>query len=89
MDDGNAVSKRRIGAMELLSIGGFACFFGWMLVSFYWLFAEYIQDVSIAERDVVQMFVFAGLVLGYFVLYLAGKNKRFDLFKIKWLATTA
>lgn len=89
MDDGNAVSKRRIGAMELLGIGGFACFFGWMLVSFYWLFAEYIQDVSVAERDVVQMFVFVGLVLGYFVLHLAGKNKRFDPFRFTWLVVAA
>lgn len=89
MNDGNAVSRRPLGAMELLSIGGFACFFGWMLISFYWLFAEYIQDASVAERDIVQAFVFAGLVLGYLALHFAGKNMHFNPFQFKWLATTA
>lgn len=81
MDDSKAVSKRRIGAMELLGISGFACFFGWMFVSYYWLFTQFIQDRPLAERDGIQLFVFVGLVAGYLALHIAGKNVRFNPFK--------
>ena len=89
MDDGKTVDMRRIGAMELLGIGGFSCFFGWMLVSYYWLFAEAIQDTPVAERDAIQLFVFAGLALGYLSLHLLAKNSRFDPFRLSALATDA
>lgn len=89
MDEGKASSKRRIGAMELLGIGGFACFFGWMLVSYYWLFAEFIQDTPVAERDGIQLFVFAGMALGYLALHLASKSKKFNPFKLPALVTDA
>lgn len=89
MDDGKTVDMRRIGAMELLGIGGFSCFFGWMLVSYYWLFAEFIQDTPVAERDAIQLFVFAGLALGYLSLHLLAKNSRFDPFRLSALATDA
>ncbi|HIW75404.1 MULTISPECIES: helix-turn-helix transcriptional regulator [Gordonibacter] len=89
MDDSKAVSKRQIGAMELLGMGGFACFFGWMFVSFYWLFAVFIQDTPIAERDGIQLFVFAGITLGYLILHLVSKNARFDPFKLPVLIGSA
>ena len=34
MNDGKIAGKPRIGAMELLDAGGFACFFGWMFISY-------------------------------------------------------
>lgn len=89
MDDEKAGSKRRIGAMELLGIGGFACFFGWMFVSYYWLFAVFIQDTPISERDGIQLFVFAGMALGYIALHLASKSAKFDPFKFPALVTDA
>ena len=89
MNDGKIAGKPRIGAMELLATGGFACFFGWMFVSYYWLFAVFIQDVPVAERDGIQLFVFAGMALGYLALHFAGKSARFDPFHLPVLATGA
>ena len=89
MNDGKIAGKPRIGAMELLATGGFACFFGGMFVSYYWLFAVFIQDVPVAERDGIQLFVFAGMALGYLALHFAGKSARFDPFHLPVLATGA
>lgn len=41
------------GAMELLGVGGFALFFGWMLITFYWLFAIFLQSLPTGERDTI------------------------------------
>ena len=34
----------------------------------------FIQDVPVAERDGIQLFVFAGMALGYLALHFAGKR---------------
>ena len=78
MDEDKDVSKRRIGAMELLAIGGFGFYFGWMFVSFYWLFAELLPTYSTGERDGVQLFVFAGLAIGFTALHFISKSKNYD-----------
>ena len=52
------------GAMELLGVGGFALFFGWMLITFYWLFAIFLQSLPTGERDTIQLFIFIGIALG-------------------------
>lgn len=76
MNDGKIAGKPRIGAMELLATGGFACFFGWMFVSYYWLFAVFIQDVPVAERDGIQLFVFAGMALGHAKVQQHGRRRQ-------------
>ena len=86
MDDSRDVSKRGVGAMELLATGGFACYFGWMFVSFYWLFAELLLDLSIAERDGIQLFIFVGLALGYYALHFISKSKKYDPYALFALA---
>lgn len=68
--------------MELLGIAGFAFFFGWMLVSFYWLFSEFPEGLPVAERDGIQLFVFFGLTLGYLVLHLLSKHSSFNPFSL-------
>ena len=45
------------GAMELLGVGGFALFFGWMLITFYWLFAIFLQGLPTGDRDMIQLFI--------------------------------
>lgn len=86
MGEGKDVSRRRIGAMELLAIGGFAFYFGWMFISFYWLFVELLPTYTIAERDGVQLFVFAGLAIGYTALHFVSKSKKYDPYALFVLA---
>ena len=63
------------GAMELLGVGGFALFFGWMLITFYWLFAIFLQSLPTGERDTIQLFIFIGIALGYAIChFLAGST---------------
>lgn len=74
------------GAMELLSMGGFALFFGWMLITFYWLFAIFLQALPIGERDAIQLFIFAGIAIGYLLCHVMAKNPSFTVFKAPVLA---
>ena len=77
------------GAMELLAMGGFALFFGWMLITFYWLFAEFLQALPVGERDVIQLFIFAGIALGYLICHILAKRPSFTLFKAPVFAAEA
>ncbi len=77
------------GAMELLAMGGFALFFGWMLITFYWLFAEFLQVLPVGERDVIQLFIFAGIALGYLMCHVLAKRASFTLFKAPVFAAEA
>lgn len=86
MVDGKGASVRRIGAMELLAIAGFAFYFGWMFVSFYWLFAELVPEYSTVPGNVVQLFVFAGLAVGYAALHFISKSKKYDPYSFFVLA---
>lgn len=87
MKEDRAVSKRRLGAMELLGICGFAFFFGWMLVAFYWLFVIFLQDIPIALRDGIQLFIFIGMTSGYVVLHLVAKRLELSRIAVPLLAT--
>ena len=49
-----------ITSIDMFSMGGFALFFGWMLVVFFWLFCDFPPGVPIAMRDVTQLTVFVG-----------------------------
>ena len=69
-----------ISSMEMLAMGGFALFFGWMFISFYWLFCEFPPGVSSVERDFVQLFLFAAVPLGFVRLHFAARSPRFNLF---------
>lgn len=68
-------------AIELLGIAGFAFFFGWMLVTFYWLFTVFVQDFSLADRDFVQLFIFLGVSCGYLLCYLMGRYAKRSIFE--------
>lgn len=89
MKEDRAVSKRRLGAMELLGICGFAFFFGWMLVAFYWLFVIFLQDIPIALRDGIQLFIFIGMASGYMVLHLVAKRLEINRIAVPMLAAEA
>lgn len=78
MGEGDAVAGKRIGALELLAIGGFAFFFAWMFLTFYWLPARFFQEVAAAQRDLSLLFVFIGALAGYLVAHAAGKVERFN-----------
>ena len=74
------------GAMELLGVGGFALFFGWMLITFYWLFAIFLQGLPSGERDMIQLFIFIGIALGYLICHILGKRASYTPFKTPVLA---
>lgn len=71
---------RTLSAAELLGIGGFSFFIGWMLVSFYWLFCEFPPGLTIAERDLSQLFIFLGISVGYGLLTLLARRPSFTPF---------
>ena len=75
------------GAMELLGVGGFALFFGWMLITFYWLFAIFLQGLPTGERDMIQLFIFVGIALGYAICHFLSKRASFTPFSAPVLAT--
>lgn len=74
------------GAMELLGVGGFALFFGWMLITFYWLFAIFLQSLPTGERDTIQLFIFIGIALGYAICHFLGKRASYTPFSAPVLA---
>ncbi|WP_418237919.1 hypothetical protein, partial [Ellagibacter isourolithinifaciens] len=74
------------GAMELLGVGGFALFFGWMLITFYWLFAIFLQSLPTGERDAIQLFIFIGIALGYAICHFLGKRASYTPFSAPVLA---
>lgn len=88
-EKGKGAENQQIGVVELVGICGFAFFFGWMLVSFYWLFSEYPPDVPTGTRDAAQLFVFAGIAVGYFALHLAAKSPKYNPYSPPMLAATA
>lgn len=69
-----------ISSMEMLAMGGFALFFGWMFIAFYWLFCEFPPGVDLATRDVMQLFAFAGIPIGYAIMHFMAKSPKFNLF---------
>lgn len=78
MGEGDAANGRGIGAFELLAMGGFAFFFAWMFLTFYWLPAQFFQEVAAAQRDLSLLFVFIGALVGYLAAHVAGKVERFN-----------
>ena len=72
-----------ISSIEMVSTGGFALFFAWMFIAFFWLFCEFPPDVAVETRDFVQLFVFAAVPIGYTVLYFATKSPGFNVFDIR------
>ena len=77
------------GAMELLGVGGFALFFGWMLITFYWLFAIFLQGLPTGDRDMIQLFIFIGIALGELISHFLGKRASYTPFKTPVLAIEA
>ena len=77
------------GAMELLGVGGFALFFGWMLITFYWLFAIFLQGLPTGERDMIQLFIFIGIALGDLICHFLGKRASYTPFKTPVLVAEA
>lgn len=73
-------SSSGISSVEMLAMGGFALFFGWMFIAFYWLFCEFPPDVSLVSRDISQLFLFAAIPLGFVGLHIAAKRPSFNLF---------
>jgi len=79
-NDGAADSPLAISSMEMLAMGGFALFFAWMYICFFWLFCEFPPEAAIATRDFAQLFVFLAMPVGYVIIHLRGKNPEFNLF---------
>lgn len=61
-------------------MGGFALFFGWMFIVFYWLFCEFPPGVNVVTRDVTQLFAFAAIPAGYVVMHVCAKRAQFNIF---------
>ncbi|MGN0959114.1 MAG: helix-turn-helix transcriptional regulator [Coriobacteriales bacterium] len=59
---------------------GFAAYFAWMLVCFYWFYSEILRDLPLGQKDLVQSFVFLGTVLGYLGFHLAARSASFNIF---------
>lgn len=69
-----------ITSIDMFSMGGFALFFGWMLVVFFWLFCDFPPGVPIAMRDVTQLTVFVGTPAAYLLVHFLAKNPKFNVF---------
>ncbi len=80
MGDEKAGSSIGISSVEMLAMGGFALFFGWMFISFYWLFCEFPPDASLVSRDFAQLFLFVAVPLGFVSLHFAAQRPQFNLF---------
>lgn len=79
-----------ISSAEMLVVGGFGLCFAWMFIVFFWLFCEFPPGVSLAERDLVQFFVFAAQPIGFFVLHVLARNPEFNVFsKPMWAGELA
>lgn len=77
-----AATKRRIGAMELLGIGGFSFFFGWMLTSFFWLFTFFPAHYSIGQRCIIQAFILVGMLAGYLILHFFASKIKMGIYSL-------
>lgn len=75
-----------MSAVELISLGGFSLLLAWIFVGFLWLFRDFPLDVPLEVRDLTQLSVFAGMVLGYGLLWIAGRFARFNLFSTASIA---
>ena len=80
MSNEEAESSIGMSSMEMLAMGGFALFFGWMFIAFYWLFCEFPPGSDIVARDLVQLFAFAAIPVGCLVMHFTAKSPRFNLF---------
>lgn len=74
-------NKSDLTAIELLGMVGFALYFAWMLVCFYWFYSEILRDLPLGQKDVVQSFVFLGTVVGYLGFHIAGRKASFNIFE--------
>ena len=82
MDGQSKESTMSMSSMEMLAIGGFALFFGWMFICFYWLFCEFPPEVPTVTRDITQLFIFLAVPIGYLILHLCGRRPEFNLFSM-------
>lgn len=73
-------SSFNVSSVEMLSMGGFALFFGWMFVVFFWLFCDFPPGVPLEVRDLTQLTVFVGTPLAYVVVHMLAKNSSFNIF---------
>jgi DNA-binding CsgD family transcriptional regulator len=65
-----AVSKQQhIGVMELFGVGGFSLYFGYALISFFWLYADFPPEYDGLYRGVFQVFVFIGMPVTFFSMH--------------------
>ena len=67
---------------ELLALGGFALYFSWMFIVFFWLFCEFPPEAPTELRDFVQFFVFAAVPIGYLALNALAKRSSFNVFSL-------
>ena len=80
MSGEGAKSSAFLSSFEMISIGGFALYFAWMLLVFFWLFCDFPPDAALATRDMVQLGVFASTPVSFFILHMLGRNARFNVF---------
>lgn len=71
-----------VTSMEILAVGGFSLYFGWLFICFYWLFCEFPPDIPLVMRDITQLFVFVGVPAGYAVIHFSSKLPSFNLFTL-------
>ena len=74
---------------ELLALGGFALYFSWMFIVFFWLFCEFPPEAPTELRDFVQFFVFAAVPIGYLALNALAKRSSFNVFSLPCRITEA
>ncbi len=82
-------SSINISSIEMFAMGGFALFFAWMFITFFWLFCEFPPDLSIGTRDLSQFFVFLAVPAGYAVMHVRGRNPKFNVFSPSVVVSTA
>lgn len=71
-----------VTSMEMLSMGGFALFFGWMFLVFFWLFCDFPPGMPLDIRDFSQLFVFAGVPVAFAVVHVLAKSPAFNVFSL-------
>jgi DNA-binding CsgD family transcriptional regulator len=74
------LKQQHIGAMELFGVSGFSFYFGYVLLTFWWLFTAFPASASGLVRGMIQSLVFLGVPVAYIVVSLLKKRLALSRF---------
>ncbi|MCI8467952.1 MAG: helix-turn-helix transcriptional regulator [Eggerthellaceae bacterium] len=87
MVEAGSAPSTGVSAAELLALLGFGCFFGYLLLTFFWLLGGIAPSLPEGEAALGELFLFGGMALGYVGLARAGRRPSFNAFSSGVLTT--